>query len=152
MVQRIVLCIVLKDNKEQYHIDHNRSGDIILVAGKDSWFTYYYWLDEKKAPDFARTVDIHKKPGYDPVEMFADPEIKFLIPKVGLKLLKKKLGFRVLMDIIPLRPDLVKGSHGRIPESKDEWPIIISNKEDGFPEQELEAPDVFKVISTHLGL
>ena len=132
--------------KKEYHLDHNRSGDLIAIADKDSWFSYYYWLDNKKAPDFARTVDIHKKPGYDPVEMFTDPQIKFLAPKVAGKLIKKKLGFRTLMDLIPLDDSLIKGSHGRIPESKDDWPLLISNS----PTEELMATEVFQVILKHL--
>ena len=64
------------------------------MADKHSWFNYYYWLDDKKAPDFARTVDIHKKPGYDPVEMFTDPDKPFMLPRIAFKLLKKKMGFR----------------------------------------------------------
>ena len=55
-----------ESGKKEYHLDHERSGDLVAVADKDSWFTYYYWLDDKKAPDFARIIDIHKKPGYDP--------------------------------------------------------------------------------------
>ena len=132
--------------KTENHLDHNRSGDLIAVADKDSWFSYYYWLDDNKAPDFARTVDIHKKPGYDPVEMFTDPKIKFLAPKVAGKILKKKLGFRVLMDLIPLDDSLVKGSHGRIPESKDDWPLLISNS----PTEELLATEVAQIIIKHL--
>ena len=62
--------------KREYGLDHERSGELVLIAEPDSWFTYYYWLDDAKAPDYARTVDIHRKPGYDPVELFLDPAIK----------------------------------------------------------------------------
>jgi len=72
-----------EEGKKAYHINHERAGELVAVADKDSWFTYYYWLDDAKAPDFARTVAIHAKPGYDPVEGFADPKIKFLKAKVG---------------------------------------------------------------------
>src|SRR5690606_34811804 len=93
---------VLEGNeRNKYNLAHERCGELVAIADKDSRFNYYYWLDDAKAPDFARMVDIHKKPGYDPVEMFADPKIKFLMPLVAGKLLKKKLGFRTLMDIIP---------------------------------------------------
>ncbi|MDO6439779.1 alkaline phosphatase family protein [Cyclobacterium sp. 1_MG-2023] len=118
-----------KQEQEAYHLDHDRSGDLVVVADKDSWFTYYYWLDDNVAPDYARTVDIHRKPGYDPVEMFANPDIKFLKGKLGWTLLKKKLGFRYLMDVIPLKAELVKGSHGRIPEDKADWPVLIGGKQ-----------------------
>jgi len=113
------------EGKKAFHIDHERSGELVAVADKDSWFTYYFWLDDAKAPDYARCVDIHRKPGYDPVEMFADPKIKILKATVGLKILKKKLGFRYLMDIIPLDATLVKGSHGRIPEDTLDHPVFI---------------------------
>ncbi len=115
-----------KSDLKTIGLNHDRSGDLVAVADKDSWFTYYYWLDDKKAPDFARTVDIHKKPGYDPVEMLLDPAIKAPILKVGGKLIKKKLGFRTLMDVIPLDAGLIKGSHGRIPESEVDYPVFIS--------------------------
>ena len=49
-----------------------RSGELVAVAEPDAWFTYYYWLDDDRAPDFARQVEIHRKPGYDPAELFLD--------------------------------------------------------------------------------
>ena len=133
-----------EQEKMTNQINHHRSGDLIVLANPDSWFTYYYWLDDKKAPDFARTVDIHRKPGYDPVEMFADPNIKMLMPLVGWKLLKKKLGFRVLMDIIPLDPALIKGSHGVVPDDKQDWPLILAR---GLSSgATLNATDVYRVL------
>ncbi|EPR67232.1 alkaline phosphatase family protein [Cyclobacterium qasimii] len=119
-----------KAAQADFKLNHERAGDLVVVADKDSWFTYYYWLNDAVAPDYARTVDIHRKPGYDPVEMFANPDIKFLKGKLGWTLLKKKLGFRYLMDVIPLQADLVKGSHGRIPESEKDWPVLIRSKKD----------------------
>lgn len=113
--------------KKAYHIDHERSGDLVVIADADSWFTYYFWLDDAKAPDYARCVDIHRKPGYDPVELVLDPKIKFPLVTVGSKVLKKKLGFRYLMDVIPLDATLVKGAHGRIPESDLDKPLFVSN-------------------------
>ena len=69
----------------------------------DAWFTYYYWLDDARAPDFARTVEIHRKPGYDPVELFLDPAIAHAEARARLAAgSKKSLGFRTLMDVIPL--------------------------------------------------
>jgi predicted AlkP superfamily pyrophosphatase or phosphodiesterase len=106
---------VLDDEGKRAHgLDHPRSGELVAVSRTDRWFTYYYWLDDGKAPDFARTVDIHRKPGYDPVELFLDPEIRLPTLKVGWTLAKRTLGFRYLMDVIPLDAALVKGSHGRI--------------------------------------
>lgn len=113
--------------KKDYHIDHARSGDLVVIADADSWFTYYFWLDDAKAPDYARCVDIHRKPGYDPVELVLDPAIKIPILKIGSKVLKKKLGFRYLMDVIPLDATLVKGAHGRIPESDLDKPLLVAD-------------------------
>jgi len=106
-------------------LDHARSGDLVAFSTEDAWFTYYYWDDEAKAPDFARCVDIHRKYGYDPVELFVDPLIMFPKLKVGGKLIRKILGFRMLMDVISLDPALVKGSHGTCPANSDEWPLLI---------------------------
>ncbi|UBM58504.1 alkaline phosphatase family protein [Marinilongibacter aquaticus] len=122
--------LVLDDEgKEKYNIAHERAGDLVLLADKDSWFTYYYWLDDAKAPDFARTVDIHKKPGYDPAEMFFDPEKSVVMLRAALKLLGKKLGFRTTMDLIGLDATLIKGSHGRNPESNLDKAIFIGGGE-----------------------
>lgn len=106
-------------------LDHARSGDLVAFSAEDAWFTYYYWADERKAPDFARCVDIHRKYGYDPVELFVDPVIAFPRLKVAGKLLRKALGFRMLMDVIALDPSLVKGSHGTCPADASEWPVLI---------------------------
>ena len=95
---------------------------------ENAWFTYYYWLDDARAPDFARTVDIHRKPGYDPVELFLDPKIPLPKLKIAWRLLQKKLGFRMLMDVIPLDATLVKGSHGRRPADKKDWPVFITGR------------------------
>ncbi len=104
---------------------HERAGDLIAVSEEDAWFTYYYWLDDAVAPDFARTVDIHRKPGYDPVELFLDPALKFPKAKIAWRLLQKKLGFRMLMDVIPLDASLVRGSHGCRPKSRADWPVLM---------------------------
>ncbi|WOO41494.1 alkaline phosphatase family protein [Rubellicoccus peritrichatus] len=111
--------------KTKYGIDHSRAGDLIAIAKPHAWFTYYYWEDDALAPDFARCVDIHRKAGYDPVELFIDPKLSLPKLKVAKFLLKKKLGFRALMDVIPLDASLVRGSHGRIPENENDWPVLI---------------------------
>lgn len=116
-----------KVEKHYAKLDHARSGEFIAIADERSWFTYYYWQDDAKAPDFARCVDIHRKCGYDPVELFIDPKIKFPKLKLGLTLAKKKLGFRYLMDVIPLDATLVKGSHGRLPADQKDWPVLIGD-------------------------
>ncbi|UJH90702.1 hypothetical protein LZ575_18335 [Antarcticibacterium sp. 1MA-6-2] len=120
------------------------------MANEDSWFTYYFWLDDKKAPDYARTVDIHRKPGYDPVETIADPEIKFLKGKIGWTLLKKKLGFRYLMDVIPLDATLVKGSHGRLSKQTENWPLFITQNNTVNKSSTIEPVDVYDLILSHL--
>ena len=136
--------------KVAYHLNHPRSGDLVAVAASDAWFTYYYWLDDKKAPDFARTVDIHRKPGYDPAELFIDPAIRFPALKLAGLLLNKKLGFRTLLDIIPLDASLVKGSHGRIPSSPDDSPLVITHQTDLLPSSTLLATDIRDIILSHL--
>jgi predicted AlkP superfamily pyrophosphatase or phosphodiesterase len=125
--------------KKQHHLDHPRAGDLIAVADDHSWFSYYYWLDDRKAPDFARLVAIHQKPGYDPVEMFMTSKWR-----AAYKLLRKKLGFRYLMDVIPLQAERVKGSHGRIPETPEDYPVLIT-PDVGAP-QIHEATGVFDVL------
>ena len=125
-------------------MDHSRAGDLIAVAEENAWFTYYYWLDDAVAPDFARTVDIHRKPGYDPVELFLDPALKNPKAEIAWRLLKKKLGFRMLMDVIPLDATLVKGSHGCRPRSQRDWPVLIAAP-DLVPAR-LESTDIYHVI------
>ncbi len=114
-------------------LDHPRSGEIVAVSRADRWFTYYHWLDDDRAPDYARTVDIHRKPGYDPVELFVDPTIPFPGLKVGWTLLKRKLGFRSLLDVISLDAGIVKGSHGRPTDDSDEGPVFITSEADLLP-------------------
>jgi len=105
-------------------IDHDRAGDFTLVAERGRWFTYDFWTDEAKAPDYARTVDIHRKPGYDPRELFADASKAAM----GFKLARKKLGFRQLMNVIPLDTDLVRGTHGRTDLPAEHGPLLIGAK------------------------
>ncbi|MBL7187503.1 MAG: alkaline phosphatase family protein [Phycisphaerae bacterium] len=139
-----------KDAQSKLRIDHQRSGDIVLVAAQGHWFSYHYWLDDSKAPDFARTVDIYRKPGYDPCELFIDPAIGNPKLTIALKLLKKKLGFRTLMDVIPLDTSLVKGSHGRLETPEDIQPILITRKNlNDIPEKVL-CEKVRDVILEHL--
>ncbi|EOQ97573.1 type I phosphodiesterase/nucleotide pyrophosphatase [Leptospira wolbachii serovar Codice str. CDC] len=133
-----------KKAQKKYHIDHKRSGDIVAVTDSESWFTYYYWLDDKEAPDYARLVDIHRKPGYDPCEMFLDPKKTNVKLRVGLKLIRKKLGFRYLMDVIPLDAGLVKGSHGSIHGKKEFYPIFSSDSP--YPKKEISANKVYDLI------
>ena len=130
-------------------LDHERSGDLVAIANPDRWFTYYYWLDDAVAPDFARTVDIHRKPGYDPVELFVDPTLRLPKLKVARTLLKKKLGFRYLMDVIPLDASLVRGSHGRPTDDAAQGPVLISS-EKRFVDGPVPAVGVRDLILRHL--
>jgi len=108
-----------------FGLDHPRAGELVAVAAPDRWFTYYYWLDDAKLPDFARTVDIHRKPGYDPVELFLDPTIRLPAVKIAWTLAKKKLGFRTLLDVIGTDASIVRGSHGRLPERPEDGPVFL---------------------------
>jgi predicted AlkP superfamily pyrophosphatase or phosphodiesterase len=116
------------DGLRAYGLDHERSGELVAIADRDAWFTYYYWLDDARAPDYARTVDIHRKPGYDPAELFLDPALTLPKVRVAATLARKALGFRYLMNVIPLDATLVRGSHGRIPSSLAEGPVAISSE------------------------
>ncbi len=138
------------EGKKECRINHIRAGELVAIAKPDAWFTYYYWLDDRKAPDYARTVDIHRKPGYDPAELFIDPELPFPKLKVGMTLAKKILGFRYLMEVIPLDAALVKGSHGRITDSSDDGPLFITRQNNLLPKSEIAATDVCSLIMNHL--
>ncbi|MDX3352852.1 alkaline phosphatase family protein [Streptomyces sp. ME01-24h] len=113
------------EGKRGHGLDHPRSGELVAVADPDAWFTYYYWLDDDRAPDFARLVEIHRKPGYDPVELFMDPADPYVRVRAATALARKKLGMRYRMAVVPLDPSPIRGSHGRLPASDDEGPLII---------------------------
>jgi hypothetical protein len=113
------------EGKKTHHLDHPRSGELVAVAEPDAWFTYYYWLDDARAPDFAQLVEIHRKPGYDPVELFMDPLDPYVKVKAATALARKKLGLRYRMAVVPLDPSPIRGSHGRLPTSDDEGPLLI---------------------------
>ncbi len=137
-----VALVLDREAQSAFHIDHERAGDFVLVANANSWFTYYFWLDDSVAPDYARVVDIHKKPGYDPVEMFMTSKAR-----AGYKLLRKKAGFRYVMDVIPLDATLVKGSHGSTQVSTNYHPVLITKNK---IKEDLQAVDVYDVIWQHL--
>ena len=118
-----------------------RAGDFIAVAAPDAWFTYYFWEDDALAPDYARTIDIHRKPGYDPCELFLDPQLACPKLKIARFLLQKKLGLRGLLDVIPLDATLVRGSHGRDQVPDEERPVLLGS---AWPVR--RASDVFHAI------
>jgi len=139
------------DRREQASIglDHERSGDLVAISDASSWFTYYYWLNDDLAPDFARTVDIHRKPGYDPAELFLDPALPMPKLKVAWTLAKKKLGFRYLLEVIPLDATLVRGSHGRITDRLDDGPVCLSSEKDALAGT-IDAAAVRDLVLSHL--
>lgn len=142
---------VLDDTgKAAAHLNHERSGELIAVAERDSWFTYYYWLDESRRPDYADTVDIHRKPGYDPAELFLDPNIRAPKLKIAGKLLKRKLGMRTLMNVIGTDATLVKGSHGTAPTGVGDAPLLMTSEGQLLDRERVEPTDVCRLILDHL--
>ena len=136
--------------KREFGLDHPRSGELVLLSRTDTWFTYYFWMDDANAPDYARTVNIHAKPGYDPCELFIDPAIALPKLKVGWTLLKKTLGFRYMMDVTPLDPDLVKGSHGRTTDDDDQKPVFMTTAPELMDASCLEATEVCGRLLDHV--
>ena len=140
-----------EDGKRAFGLDHPNSGELVAISDPDRWFSYYYWLDDERAPDYARTVDIHRKPGYDPVELFIDPAIRWPMGAVGWRLAKRKLGMRTLLDVISLKDTgMVKGSHGRLTDDPADGPLVISSNPDLLPEGAVEAPKFKQLVLDHV--
>lgn len=136
---------------EAYRLGHPRCGELVAIAEPDAWFTYYHWLEDARAPDYARTVDIHRKPGYDPVELFLDPALTLPALNVGWKLARRKLGLRTLLDVIPLDASLVKGSHGRRPAiDAPDAPIFMTSRRELVDRTPIRSVDVYRLILEHL--
>jgi predicted AlkP superfamily pyrophosphatase or phosphodiesterase len=131
-------------------LDHPRSGELVAIAKADSWFTYYHFLDDAKAPDFARTVEIHRKPGYDPAELFFDRNIAFPKLAVASRLAQKALGMRYLMDVIGLDATVVRGSHGRPTDRAEDGPLFITSAPDLLGEGPVPAAAVKQLLLDHL--
>ncbi|MEI7030283.1 nucleotide pyrophosphatase/phosphodiesterase family protein [Streptomyces pratensis] len=140
-----------EDGKKAHDLDHPRAGELVAVAEKDAWFTYYYWLDDARAPDFAQLVEIHRKPGYDPVELFMDPDDPYVRVKALSAIARKKLGLRYRMAVVPLDPSPVRGSHGRLPESDDEGPLILCSDPHAFTDR-VRATEVKSLLLRLAGL
>jgi len=141
---------LVREEQGALGLDHERSGDVVLLSQADRWFSYYFWFDDARAPDYARTVDIHLKPGYDPVELFIDPKLVFPMLKVARKLFARKLGFRNLLDVIPLDTKLVRGSHGRITDRAEDGPLFMSSVPELLPEGDVAATDVKRLVLEHV--
>ncbi|MDG2206994.1 MAG: alkaline phosphatase family protein, partial [Pirellulales bacterium] len=121
--------VLVGDEKKKYGIDHLRSGEIILISSVNSWQAYYYWNEDEQAPPFARSVDIHRKPGYDPVELFFDHQTKS----------------------IPLDATLVSGSHGAPIQQSNQRGLFASSqagllKQSGFEEGMLQDREVCRLV------
>ena len=145
-----VECVLDRSEQHAFGLDHPRSGELVALASPDAWFTYYYWLDDRHAPDFARLVEIHRKPGYDPVELFIDPAIVSPKLAIGWRLAKRALGLRTLMDVIPLDAQLVKGSHGRILDDANRGPVFITSEPRLLPDGPVLATAVKDIILAHV--
>jgi predicted AlkP superfamily pyrophosphatase or phosphodiesterase len=139
-----------EEGKRRSGLDHPRSGELVAISKVDRWFSYYYWLDDDRAPDFARTVEIHRKPGYDPVELFLDPAISLPRVKIGWKLAQRALGLRTLLDVIPLDASLVRGSHGRVGDRDEDGPVFLSSEPDLLPPGPVAPTAVKELILDHV--
>jgi predicted AlkP superfamily pyrophosphatase or phosphodiesterase len=142
--------VLERDQQARFGLDHPRAGDLVALSEPDAWFTYYFWLDDARAPDYARTVDIHKKPGYDPAELFVDPRIRWPKLAIGWRLLRKALGLRTLMDVIPLDAGLVRGSHGRADGPEAHGAVFLSSEPHLVPEGRIPATDVKSLMLSHI--
>jgi predicted AlkP superfamily pyrophosphatase or phosphodiesterase len=111
---------------QQLGIAHSRAGELLAIAEEGCWFTYHYWLDESKAPDFANCVAIHAKPGWDPVELFLAPGLGGKL-HLAKRILQSKLGLRAPFDVIADDATLIRGSHGRIPICDAQRAVLITS-------------------------
>jgi predicted AlkP superfamily pyrophosphatase or phosphodiesterase len=139
------------EGKARFGLDHERAGELVAVAEPEAWFTYYYWLDDARAPDFARTVEIHRKPGYDPAELFLDPGDRWVKLRAARALARKRLGFRYVLDVVPLDPSVVRGSHGRLPDTRDDGPVLLCS-DPGLGRDQIAATEVKGLLLQLAGL
>ncbi len=139
------------EERAEIGLNHRRAGDLIALSKPNAWFAYPFWLDDRLAPDYARCVDIHRKPGYDPCELFFDPQLLWPQGRALRRLIQKKLGFRTLFDLIPLDASLVKGSHGLPVECAADQPVMIGEGP-APPQAALRQTDLRDLILARLGL
>jgi len=122
--------VLTRDQLDRYDLNHERSGDVVIVSQPNSWQAYYWWHDDARAPEFARTVDIHRKPGYDPVEMIFDPASQG----------------------IPLDATRIKGSHGAPPHTDAQRGVLLSSQRGVFVEQPTADVDVAAIVLRQFGI
>jgi len=123
--------------RAELQVDHANAGELLALSTADAWFAYPYWLDDANAPDFARSVDIHRKPGYDPCELF----LAGSKAGMGLTLARKKVGLRYRFKSCPLDASLVKGSHGLPPADVLDGPVMACSEPALLP----DAPSMLDV-------
>jgi hypothetical protein len=142
--------VLAGEERADIGLNHLRAGDIVALSTPHAWFAYPFWLDDRQAPDYARCVDIHRKPAYDPCELFFDPKLWWPKGRAIRRLLQKKLGFRTLFDVVPIDPSLVKGSHGLPVTDPTAKPVMIG---DGpAPADVLPQTAVRNLVMAALGL
>jgi predicted AlkP superfamily pyrophosphatase or phosphodiesterase len=122
--------VLVGPERAKYDLDHERSGEVVLISEPNSWQAYYYWNDDARAPKFARTVDIHRKPGYDPVEMHVDMATKS----------------------IPLDATLVKGSHGAPPHDERQRGVLVASQRGTLVGQAMADTDVCELVLRQFGI
>jgi len=122
--------VLVGDQRSRYGLDHPRSGEVVLVSAPSSWQAYYWWLSDDRAPAFARTVDIHRKPGYDPVELHLDAATRS----------------------IPLDASLVRGSHGAPALDPSQRTVILASEPVLFPGPSMADVEVFGIVMRHFGI
>jgi hypothetical protein len=122
--------VLVGPDRAKYGLDHPRSGEIVLISTTNSWQAYYWWNEDEKAPGFARTVDIHRKPGYDPVELHFDMATKS----------------------IPLDASLVKGSHGAPAVLESQRGTILSSQTGVLGGNTVVDTDVFDIVLRQYGI
>ena len=97
--------VLVGEERAELGLDHPRSGELVLLSEPDAWFAYPFWLDDRDAPDYARTVDIHRKPGYDPCELFFDPKLHLAQGRAIRRLVAEEAGLPDAVRRRAARPD-----------------------------------------------
>jgi predicted AlkP superfamily pyrophosphatase or phosphodiesterase len=142
--------VLVGDERADIGLDHPRSGELVLLSDRTAWFAYPFWYDDAQAPDYARTVAIHAKPGFDPCELFFDPKLPFPRLHAARRLLQKRLGFRTLFDVVPLDARLVRGSHGLPAADPLDRAILVGHGPN--PGRDLPMTAVRDLVLSALGL